>query len=107
LIARRANIAFTLIASKYDYTVEDTTHVPGVVNIVFDRLTRGKTAAQVGLPHELQLHFPREHPVVQFIDLCDPNDPLDTYSQHVVLSNAFIALLIDPLMVLPYAFPNL
>jgi hypothetical protein len=107
LIARRANIAFTLVAAKCDYTVEETTHVPGVDNVIFDGLTRGKTATEVGLPPALQLHFPREHPVVQFFDLCDPDDPLDTYAQHVALSNAFIALLTDPLMVLPPDFINL
>jgi hypothetical protein len=72
----------------------------------YSTVSREKTATEVGLPPTLQLHFPREHPVVQFIDLCDPDDPLDTYAQHVALSNALIAFLTDPLMVLP-AFPNL
>jgi hypothetical protein len=105
LIARRANIGSTLLCSMSDITVTHTIHVPGVDNVVWDGLTRGNSAVDVGLPPNLQLFFPPDHPVVQFITLCDPELSLDTYSQHVDFSTRFVQLLSDPAMSLPHPIP--
>jgi hypothetical protein len=99
MIARRANIVFTLVAAMNDITVQDLTYVPGDENKIYDGLTRNSSAAKVGLPPELQLHFPSTHPVVRFIALCDPDSPLYIYAKHVELSNALISLLTDHAMV--------
>jgi hypothetical protein len=107
MIARRANIAFTLVAAMNDITVQDLTHIPGEVNKIYGGLTRQSSASDVGLPPELQVHFPPAHPVVEFIALCDPDSPLETYTQHVELSNALISLLTDHAMVLPHNLPSL
>jgi hypothetical protein len=106
IIARCANIANTLLSSIDDIVVTRTVHVPGDLNVVWDGLTREKSAASVDLPPELQIFFPPDHPVVEFIALCDPALPLDTYTQHVALSNSFIRLLTDPAMSLPHPIPN-
>jgi hypothetical protein len=106
LIARRANIGNTLLCSMCDITVTHTVHVPGVDNIVWDGLTRGKSAVDVGLTPALQIFFDATYPVVRFIALCDPELPLDSYSQQVDLSTSFIQLLSDSAMILPHPLPN-
>jgi hypothetical protein len=61
---------------------------------------------EVGLPPEKQIFIPADHPVIRFIALCDPAQPLKSYTEHVSLSNAFIGLLTDPAMTLPHPIPN-
>lgn len=95
-LARRANIAFTLLATDIDAVVADTVHVPGVDNVTFDRLSRGATAAEVGLPPERFLTIPTSHPIAQFVTLCDPLLPIDTATAHFQLSNMLLCLLSDP-----------
>jgi hypothetical protein len=51
VLARRANIAHTLLATLDYLTIEKTTHILGVDNIVWDSLTREKSAVDVGPAH--------------------------------------------------------
>jgi hypothetical protein len=60
ILARRTNIGYTLAANHTDITVTAITHVPGKQNVVYDGLTRCKTATQVALPPDRQVvsHLP-------------------------------------------------
>lgn len=99
-LAHRANIGFTLAACDIDCVVTETVHVPGVDNVVYDGLSRGKSAVEVGLDPAKQVFFPPSHPIHQFISLCDPLAPLSTLQERMQLSAAFVDLLADPLFFL-------
>lgn len=96
-LAHRANIAFTLAACDIDCLITETVHVPGVDNVVYDGLSRGKTATEVGLDPSKELHLPAAHPIHRFIALCDPLEPLVTLPDRMALSAEFVDLLADPL----------
>jgi hypothetical protein len=102
VIARRANIVYTLAATEADLTVDSTVHVPGVDNKVYDGLTRGRTAEQVGLPPGLQITIPFAHPIHELIELCNPLTPLDTMQHHTILSHRVVQILKHPLLSTPY-----
>jgi hypothetical protein len=97
-IARRSNIVYTLTATEADLSVDSTIHVPGKENTVYDGLTRGKTAVEVGLDPNLQFVVPDNHPIHELLVLCDPMSPIDTMQQHAILSNRVIVLLQHPLL---------
>jgi hypothetical protein len=103
-LARKANIGMTLAAAHIDVTITASVHIPGYLNTVYDGLTRNKSASEVRLPPHLQIHLPAAHPVHRFIALCDPDAPLEGYTQHAQLSHAFAAIICDPLMCLPPSF---
>jgi hypothetical protein len=96
-LARRANIAFTLLSCDIDASVAETVHVPGTENVVYDGLSRGATAAAVHLDSDLQVHLSPEHPITRFLAICDPALPLVSHDDHLFLSADLLALLADPL----------
>jgi hypothetical protein len=102
ILARRTNIGCTIAAAHIDMTFTSTVHVPGKVNVIWDGMSRGKSAGVVGLPPALQIHFPPSHPAVGFIRDCCPDDPLIGYSAHASLSQCFAEHLRNPLMCLPH-----
>jgi hypothetical protein len=90
---RARHIGCTIVAAHIDMTFTSTVHVPGKVNVVWDGMSRGKTAGAVGLSPALQIHFPPSHPAVGFIRDC---------SAHASLSQCFVEHLRNPLMCLPH-----
>ena len=92
-LARRANIGFTLLASRIDALVSETVHVPGKLNVVYDGLSRGASAESLGLDPNLQVHLPPSHQFVRFLALCDPWQPLVTPDDHLALAAAFLDVL--------------
>jgi hypothetical protein len=99
MLARRANIGLTLASVDIDAVVYETVHVPGVVNIVYDGLSRGLSAVQVGLQASKQLWFSADHPLRQYVAACDPDAPLIGYDDHIALSQTMMTLLASPLFV--------
>ena len=95
-LAHRANIAVTIVACDIDCLITETVHVPGVDNVVYDGLSRDKSAAEVGLDPAKQVFFGPGHPIHRFITLCDPLLPLVTLQERLSLSAAFVDLLADP-----------
>ena len=96
VLARRANIGLTLVSVAINANVAETEHVPGVDNIIFDGLSRGKTMSEVGLDPSLWFYFPPTHPLHQYIVLCDPDVPLISFSEHAELTATLLALLASP-----------
>jgi hypothetical protein len=75
-LARRANIGMALLSLHTGLTTHDTVHVPGIENVTYDGLSRGRTAEQVGLDPRLQFHFSPTTVEARFLQLCDPLLPL-------------------------------
>jgi hypothetical protein len=101
VLARRSNIGFTLAGALYDINTTVLIHVPGLLNKVYDGLSRNLSAREVGLPPDLQVYFPPTHPVHRFVQLCNPDSPLDGYLAHAQLSQNFAACISDSNMRLP------
>lgn len=95
-LARRANIAFTTVACEVDALVADIVHVPGVQNTVYDGLSRGLSASDVGLDPTKEVHIHHDHVIHSYLSLCDPALPILTSSDHVALAAEFLRLLSDP-----------
>lgn len=91
-LATRANLAVATISVHLNVDVMNTVHVPGTLNTVYDGLSRGKTAEEVGLPPHLQVFFHDSDPVMTILSLCDPAQPLPAAEDHVTLMGRFIRL---------------
>jgi hypothetical protein len=95
VIARRANIVYTLASVRADIDVTEKVHVPGKENVVFDGLTRGKTGEEVGLDPYKQCFYSESHPIHQLVAACNPHLPLYSNQEHAILSNTIVTLLND------------
>jgi hypothetical protein len=93
-LARRANIGMALFTLHTGLSTHSTVHVPGVQNVVYDGLSRGKTPAEVGLDPALQFVFEPASAEASFLLLCDPLRPLRTELDHFALAAAFQDLLL-------------
>jgi hypothetical protein len=83
--ARRTNVAIALLSVHLRATLVDTVHVPGVDNIVYDGLSRGKTASEVGLEPTLQIFWPTLGPTMSVLRSCDPTTPLSSLTEYGAL----------------------
>jgi hypothetical protein len=77
-VARRANLAMVTLSVHLGARASSMHHVPGTLNVVYDGLSRGKSAQEVGLDPALQLwcDLPN-HPIRRYLSLCDPSLPLE------------------------------
>ena len=92
-LALRANLAVTTLSVHLNLHVVSTVHVPGKENVIYDGLSRGKTAEEVGLPPALQLTFDPTSLVVEVITLCNPALSTPSALAIVDLMGVFLALI--------------
>jgi hypothetical protein len=92
-LARRANLGLALLSMSTGLTTHDVIHVPGVENVTYDGLSRGRSALEVGLDPNLELHFSPQSPEHQFLALCDPFQPMTSAADHFAATAAFQDLL--------------
>ena len=71
----------------------DTIHVPGVDNVLFDGLSRGKTAGDLCLDPALQYIADPSSVLAQCVALCNPHVPLVSAPAHWQLSAELLQLL--------------
>ncbi len=90
LLARRADVGFSLLSVELDATVCEVEHIPGIYNTIYDGLSRGKEGFEVGLPMEKYIPLNLGSFATKFMRLCNPNIPLVTAEEH---NNFAIALL--------------
>jgi hypothetical protein len=93
ILARRANIGFSLLAVDLDASVADTEHIAGVDNTVFDGLSRGKTGPEVGLPADSEVVLTPDCLAIRYIMLCNPNNILVGIENHTTLAVDLLAVL--------------
>ncbi len=92
-LARRANIGYSLLAADLDASVAEIKHIPGVLNVVYDGLSRGKKGVDLGLPAALEVVLRPDSMALRYIALCNPHLTLSTPEEHISLSNKMLALL--------------
>jgi hypothetical protein len=84
--SRRAAMAFVSVCTRFDVTVTETAHIPGVTNVRCDRMSRScpPSHPDVGFPVEVVL-TPESIPrVVSLLQACDPTQPVESDAQFEV-----------------------
>lgn len=92
-IARATNIGFAMASVEIDAVVAEIRHVPGVDNVVYDGLSRGKDGSEVGLDDCLRVIIPPGGWMERYIHLCDPTCALETPLEHNILTRSLLDLL--------------
>ena len=94
VLARKANIIFTTISMHLNANLADAEHVPGVLNIVFDGLSRNVSPQELGLDPLLMYNAAADDPIVQIVQLCNPLQELTDMSSHTALLQLCTRLLL-------------
>jgi hypothetical protein len=69
---RRAALIFTLLSIAFDYDVVEIEHIPGVDNILHDKLSRGFKPSELGFNESTIMDF-TFGPSGKILELCDPS----------------------------------
>ena len=83
-LARRGNIVFTALSLHLNCQVATTEHVPGKQNII-DGLSRNVDPSSLGLDPALQYDAANNANIIQFLQLCNPEEPLTNIQHHITL----------------------
>ncbi len=93
-LARRANIVFTTISMHINASLSDTQHIPGIMNVLFDGLSRHISPTELGLDPTLMFNAADDVSILRFVQLCDPALELsDIQSHHDLLHQCTMLLL--------------
>ena len=84
-IARRSNIVFTTLSMHLNAHVAIATHIPGKLNVVYDGLSRNVSPEELGLDPSKEYNATDDTAIVMFLQLCDPDSPLDDIDAHTAL----------------------
>jgi hypothetical protein len=60
-------------------------HVPGILNTVFDGLSRNVSPQELGLDPLLMYNATEDDAIVRIVQLCDPADQLSDMASHTAL----------------------
>ena len=82
ILARRANIVFTTISMHINASLSDTQHIPGIMNVLFDGLSRHLSPTELGLDPTLMFNAADDASVLRFVQLCDPALELSDIQSH-------------------------
>ena len=67
------------------HSIHNIIHAPGRLNVVFDGLFRNKTPSEVGLDGSKMYRAESDSALIKFLEMCDPDDPLDNLNPHIKL----------------------
>jgi hypothetical protein len=85
VLARRANIIFTTLSMHLNANLAEAEHVPGVLNTVFDGLSRNVPPQELGLDPLLMYIATADEAIVRIVQLCNPADQLSDMASHTAL----------------------
>ena len=75
-------------------SLADAEHVPGVLNIVFDGLSRNVSPQKLGLDPLLMYNATADDSIVQIVQLCNPLQQLSDMASHTALLQLCTRLLL-------------
>jgi hypothetical protein len=75
--SERACIAYMQLLSRFDFTIEHIEHLPGILNIESDQLSRDKTPAQLGFNASVIYDVKDNSTLGQWLAQMDPTITLD------------------------------
>jgi len=85
VLARRGNIVFTTLSMHLDANVAVATHIPGKLNVLYDRLSRNVSAADLDIDASKEYAASSDHTFVSVLQLCDPEKDLPDITAHTQL----------------------
>jgi hypothetical protein len=94
VLARRANIIFTTLSMHLDANLAEAEHVPGVLNTVFDGLSRNVQPQELGLDPSLMYNATKDKAIVRIVQLCNPAEQLSDMESHTALLHECTSLFI-------------
>jgi hypothetical protein len=71
-LARQAMFGFSLLCFLADANLGSVIHVPGKENVLCDKLSRGSSAEELGLPPELAVTATVAASITQFLNIVNP-----------------------------------
>ena len=78
-------IAFIMLGIHLNMWVSDSLHVPGVDNVIFDALSRGSSAIDMGFDAQDVVDMNSDLQFMKLIELCDPQINYDSEHQLIQL----------------------
>jgi hypothetical protein len=93
-LARRANIVFTTISMHINASLSETQHIPGIMNVLFDGLSRNISPTELGLDPTLMFNAAADVSILRFVQLCDPALELSDIASHIHLLHQCTKLLL-------------
>jgi hypothetical protein len=84
-LCRRAAVIFLLLSVAFDMYVEKEEHIAGEVNIACDKMSRGVSPLEVGVPEGRVIDFEGHRISSRLLVMCDPTIPLETESDFISL----------------------
>jgi hypothetical protein len=93
-LARRANIVFTTISMHINASLSETQHIPGIMNVLFDGLSRNISPTELGLDPTLMFNAAADISILRFVQLCDPALELSDIASHIDLLHQCTKLLL-------------
>jgi hypothetical protein len=85
VLARKANVIFTTLSMHLNATLADAEHVPGVLNTMFDGLSRNVLPQDLGLDPLLMYNATADEAIVKIVQLCNPAEQLSDMASHTAL----------------------
>jgi hypothetical protein len=82
VLARRGNIIFTTLSIHLDAHVAIATHIPGKLNVVYDRLSRNVSATDLDIDASKEYDASSDHAFISMIQLCDSDADLPDITAH-------------------------
>jgi hypothetical protein len=92
-LARRASVAYALLATDIKADICGTTHLAGVDNVIYDGLSRGLTPEQVGIDPAKSVKFEPGTWVHKYLVECDPDLPLASKQDHLNMYSSLVSIL--------------
>ena len=92
-LAHRANVALVLLTVDLGATVAETRHIAGVLNVVCDKLSRGTTGDELGLPADKFVALTATDLAYRYVAACDPESPLTTAADQATFAASLLDLL--------------
>ena len=85
VLARRGNIIFTTLSMHLDAHVAIATHIPGKLNVLYDRLSRHVPATDLDIDASKQYDASSDLALISVLQLCDPAADLPDITAHTKL----------------------
>jgi hypothetical protein len=85
VLARRGNIIFTTLSMHLDAHVAIATHIPGKLNVLYDRLSRNAPAADLDIDASKEYNARSDIAFISMLQLCDPDADLPDITAHTQL----------------------
>lgn len=93
VLAHKTNIVMTLASVHIKASPHTSSLIPSKSNFIYDALSRGRARDTLDLSAKLFIPIPRDHAILQLIELCNPTTTLLGAHEHATFTSDIIELL--------------